>query len=315
MQAVPPQSGSLLRELKALVRELKMEHEPAFAASSGRTAPVLLVQVIDEVGYAEGLKEADQAANSIGPASLGVLNIINIANREIEEARKLRSADSQAGRPFGCDELISHRRHAEHFLRQAFGDVARLYCAAQRTLGNIQFIHVCPPHPCDDPSFPGDGRHPGGGYHGADTAYAGSGAYDAGGELKTAHEARAAAERAARDAEAEWKVQSERAAELEVQGRQEKEARWAAERTLRETEARARQAEQGRSDAERLAEETKASRQAAEARSAELEERLRQREREQTEPQGGAETQPTKRTSSAKRRSPGRKRRGAGAES
>ena len=64
-----------------------------------------------------------------------------------------------------------------------------------------------------------------------------------------------------------------------------------------------------------MAEEAAKDREVAQLRSAELEERLRQREREQTERQGGAETQPTQRTSSAKRRSPGRKRRGAGAES
>jgi hypothetical protein len=105
------------------------------------------------------------------------------------------------------------------------------------------------------------------------------------------------------------------AEEAEARLKQAEQGRYDAERRAEATEARTRQAEQGRSDAERMAEEAAKDRDVAQLRAAELEERLRQQGRDQTEPYGGAEAQPTERTSFAKRRSLGRKRRGGSSES
>ena len=216
----------------------------------------------------------------IGPAALKIFEIIDklegdIARFKDETARgggiaKLR----KSGESWDCEDITVYRREAQSYMQKVFAYAATLHFAMQRTLWNIEFIHECPPHPCDDPAASAYPWYASQGYAN------GGGDHDAGGELKIAVDARAAAERAARDAEAEWKVQSERATEAEAQGRQEREARWAADRALRETEARAKQAEQGRAAAERMAEEAAKDREAAQAQAAELEERMRQFERD-----------------------------------
>ena len=320
MDTVLTGAGSFASELVGLVRDLRIglraQMERTFPGVPFTPGPAFhWPRVKDDESFATGLAEAREAADCIGPAAQKICEIIDkleddIAGFKDETARgggiaKLR----KSGESWDCEDITIYRREAQNYMQKVFAYAATLHFAMQRTLWNIEFIHECPPHPCDDPAASAYPWYPRRGY-----AENGGGDHDAGGELKIAVDARAAAERAARDAEAEWKVQSERAAELEAQGRQEKEARWAADRALRETEARAKQAEQGRSDAERLAEEAEASRQAAEARSAELEERLRQHEREQTERYEGEPPKPP-RAPYRRGASSGRKRRGARAES
>jgi hypothetical protein len=321
MDTVLTGAGSFANELVGLVRDLRIglraQMERTFPGVPFTPGPAFhWPRVKDDESFVAGVAEAGEAANCIGPAAQKIFGIIDrvegdIARFKDETARRGIAKLGESGESWDCEDITAYRREAQTYMQQVFAYAATLHFAMQRTLWNIEFIHECPPHPCDDPAasaYPWYARR---GY-----AENGGGDYDAGGELKVAVDARAAAERAARDAEAEWKVQSERAAEAEAQGRQEREARWAAERALRETEARAKQAEQGRSAAERMAEEAAKDREAAQARATELEERTRQLERDQTaESYGGAETQPTARTSAAKGRPAGRKRRGGRAES
>ena len=227
MDTVLTGAGSFASELVGLVRDLRIglraQMERTFPGVPFTPGPAFhWPRVKDDESFVAGVAEADEAVRGIGPAALKIFEIIDklegdIARFKDETARgggigNLR----KSGESWDCEDITVYRREAQSYMQKVFAYAATLHFAMQRTLWNIEFIHECPPHPCDDPAaspYAWYGRR---GY-----AENGGGDHDAGSELKIAVDARAAAERAARDAEAEWKVQSERAAELEVQGRQE----------------------------------------------------------------------------------------------
>ena len=219
MDTVLTGAGSFASELVGLVRDLRIglraQMERTFPGVPFTPGPAFhWPRVKDDESFATGLAEAREAADCIGPAAQKICEIIDkleddIARFKDETARgaALRSCANpvRAGTARTSRSTAARRRH---YMQQVFAYAATLHFAMQRTLWNIEFIHECPPHPCDDPAASAYPWYPRRGY-----AENGGGDHDAGGELKIAVDARAAAERAARDAEAEWKVQSERAAE------------------------------------------------------------------------------------------------------
>jgi hypothetical protein len=292
MDTVLARSGALSEELFGLLHELRIalraQLERSFPETSFTAGPVVhYPRVKDGESFAAGLKEADEAAHCIGSAGLDVLGAINAVNAEVTRITDLIARDGFAewrasGGSWGCDDITVYRREAQYHLQRVFAFAATLHYAVQRTLWNVEFIHECAPHPCDGPGTP-----PAYPWYGRRAYTDGEGGQET--QLHAAQQGRQDAERAARDAEAEWRVQSERAVAAEAEARQEKEARWAAERTLRETETWAKQADQSRFDAEQAAEEARRNEQAALSRVSELEEQMRQMERDRAAALGGVQ--------------------------
>ncbi|MDJ1156816.1 hypothetical protein QNA08_00970 [Chelatococcus sp. SYSU_G07232] len=151
-------SGELISFIRDLRVALRLQMQQSFPdAVPEAPSPLLRPRVIDKADFDAAVAEAKEAAKAIDAASEEVVAVVAKVEGHVREylERSAKTDDLSVlqhdGVLWACEEMTTWRREAQFYLHELCLQAATLQIAVQRTLGNIEFIHVCAPHPCDDP--------------------------------------------------------------------------------------------------------------------------------------------------------------------
>lgn len=163
-------SGSFVHAATALLRDLHdwarmlMAKEAMKMGKAGETfyspdvSPLAVPQILDQKELDAAFGDVKHYSEAIGESAAAVNEAIcgfhsqltSIAAVATRTAYTYKEVYSHHESQWSCEEITRRRHASEQQIRILTEQVAIMQVAVRRIFMQVQLIHVCPPHPCDD---------------------------------------------------------------------------------------------------------------------------------------------------------------------